>query len=95
VEETGNIFCGNLSWAIDDDQLKELFGAYGTVISARVICDRNTGHSRGFGFVEMADPSEAEKAIDKLNGAIVMNRPLRLDHATRPAYAVKSSGIKF
>jgi len=89
MESTANIFVGNLSWLIEDDQLKELFAAYGAVISARVICDRNTGHSRGFGFVEMADPGEADKALEKLNGAIVMNRPLRLDHATRPAYAVR------
>jgi len=88
MESTANIFCGNLSWAIDDDQLKDLFAVYGKVISARVICDRDTGHSRGFGFIEMADPAAAEKAIEKLNGAIVMNRPLRLDHATRPTYAM-------
>lgn len=63
-----NIFISNLSFAVKDADLSELFEEYGTVSSAKVIMDRESGRSRGFGFVEMAD-AEGQKAIDELNQA--------------------------
>ena len=63
-----NIFISNLSYAITDNDLQELFAAYGDITSAKVIMDRETGRSRGFGFVEMSD-EQGRKAIDELNQA--------------------------
>ena len=62
-----NIYVSNLSFKVTDNDLRELFSSYGAVDSAKVINDRMTGRSRGFGFVEMADNREAQKAIDELN----------------------------
>lgn len=62
-----NIFIAKLSWDTDDDGLREAFEPYGSVDSAKVIMDRDTGRSKGFGFVEMPDDSEAMEAIDSLN----------------------------
>lgn len=62
-----NIYVSNLSYAVNDGDLKELFEEYGVVSSAKVITDRETGRSRGFGFVEMPDDAESQKAIDELN----------------------------
>ena len=64
-----NIYISNLSYDVNDSDLRELFEEYGEVSSAKVIMDRETGRSRGFGFVEMADDAEGQKAIDELNGA--------------------------
>lgn len=64
-----NIYISNLSYAVNDGDLKELFGEYGEITSAKVITDRETGRSRGFGFVEMADDAQGQKAIDELNQA--------------------------
>jgi RNA recognition motif-containing protein len=65
-----NIYISNLSYGVDDNDLKELFAAFGNVSSAKVITDRYTGKSRGFGFVEMPDDTEAQQAIEKLNQAV-------------------------
>lgn len=64
-----NIYIANLSYAVSDADLKELFSEYGEISSAKVITDRETGRSRGFGFVEMADDAQGQKAIDELNQA--------------------------
>lgn len=64
-----NIYIANLSYAIHDADLKELFQEYGKVTSSKVISDRETGRSRGFGFVEMPDNAEGQKAITELNQA--------------------------
>ena len=64
-----NIYISNLSYAVNDGDLKDLFGEYGEISSAKVITDRETGRSRGFGFVEMADDAQGQKAIDELNQA--------------------------
>lgn len=64
-----NIYISNLSYAVNDADLKELFGEYGEITSAKVITDRETGRSRGFGFVEMSDDEQGQKAIDELNQA--------------------------
>ena len=62
------IYVGNLAWAVTADTLLELFAAHGKVIRAQVVTDRETGRSRGFGFVEMESDADAQKAIEALNG---------------------------
>lgn len=64
-----NIYISGLSFATNDADLNDLFSAYGEISSAKVIMDRETGRSRGFGFVEMTNDAEGQKAIDELNGA--------------------------
>ena len=74
-----NIYVGNLPWSANDEELRELFAAFGSVSSARVITDRETGRSRGFGFVEMDDG--AEEAIAELNGHELDSRPIRVSES--------------
>ena len=69
-----NIYVGNISWGLTDQDLENVFAEYGTVASAKIITDRATGRSRGFGFVEMSDGAEA--AIEALNGTEVDGREL-------------------
>ena len=80
-----NIFISNLSWAVRDADLRELFAEYGEISSAKVITDRETGKSRGFGFVEMPTEAEAKKAIEELNGAEFEGRALVVKEA-RPKF---------
>jgi len=75
------IFVGGLPFSVSDRQLEELFAAHGAVESARVVTDRMTGRSRGFGFVEMASDAEAEEAIEKLNGSQYGGRSLTVNEA--------------
>lgn len=75
------IFVGNFSFNTTDADLRQWFAPYGTVDSATVVTDRNTGRSRGFGFVEMPNNSEAEAAIAALNGADGGGRPLTVNEA--------------
>ena len=72
------LYVGNLPWSTTDAELEELFAAIGPVDSARVITDRETGRSRGFGFVEMAD---GQRAMDELNGKDMGGRALRVNEA--------------
>lgn len=74
------LYVGNLSYAVNDSTLRSLFEAYGSVDSARVISDRDTGQSKGFGFVEMSD-GDAQKAMGALNGREVEGRALRVNEA--------------
>ncbi|MCP4004981.1 MAG: RNA-binding protein [bacterium] len=74
------IYVGNLSWSATEADLRDLFGAYGEVQSAAVVTDRETGRSRGFGFVEMAQ-ADAEKAISELDGQDHQGRALRVNEA--------------
>ena len=76
-----NIYVGNLPFEIDDTELESTFAPFGEVSSARVIQDRFSGRSRGFGFVEMADDSQAEAAIQALNGKDFSGRPLTVNEA--------------
>ncbi len=76
-----DIYVGNLSYSASDADLRELFEAHGTVTSARVILDKFTGKSRGFGFVEMPDNAQAEAAIAATNGADLQGRPLRVNES--------------
>jgi RNA recognition motif-containing protein len=76
-----NIYVSNLSYSVQDEDLKEFFAEYGEVSSAKVIMDKFTQKSRGFGFVEMADDTAAQKAITELNGATVDGRAIRVNVA--------------
>ena len=76
-----DIYVGNLPYNTGDDELRELFEAYGAVSSARVIIDRDTGRSRGFGFVEMPNHDEAEKAIQATDGNDWEGRSLRVNES--------------
>ena len=71
-----NIYASNLGFNVQDEDLKEYFEEYGEVTSAKVIIDKFTNRSRGFGFVEMSDDTAAEKAIKELNGAVVEGRSI-------------------
>jgi RNA recognition motif-containing protein len=74
------LYVGNLPWSVDDGELQSLFSGIGTVHSARVITDRETGRSRGFGFVELDDDA-AQTAIAELNGKDMGGRALRVNEA--------------
>ena len=76
-----NIYVGNLSYGMSEDELREAFAAYGDVASVKILSDRETGRSRGFGFVEMPNQSEGEAAITQLNGKEVGGRTLRVNEA--------------
>jgi len=76
-----NIYVGNLSWGCTNDDLMQLFSQHGTVARAQVILDRETGRSRGFGFVEMANPDEAAAAVQALNNSDFQGRPLTVNEA--------------
>ena len=76
-----NIYVGNLTWECTADDLLALFQEHGSVSRAQVITDRETGRSRGFGFVEMDNDAEAQKAIEALNGADYQGRPLTVNEA--------------
>lgn len=75
------LYCGNLSYKLRSEQLEQLFSSYGTVVSAQVIEDRETGRSKGFGFVEMSTEQEAADAIDGLNGRDQDGRALQVNEA--------------
>lgn len=75
------LYVGGLPYSVSDRQLEELFSAHGTVESARVIIDRMSGRSRGFGFVEMSSQEEAQAAVDNLNGTDLEGRSLTVNEA--------------
>jgi len=76
-----NLYVGNLSYQITEDELREAFAAYGEVASATLIKDKLTGQPRGFGFVEMPNEAEAQKAIQELNGKEIKGRALSVNPA--------------
>ncbi|HET6253454.1 MAG TPA: RNA-binding protein [Puia sp.] len=76
-----NIYVANLSFAVQDEDLREFFTPYGEVTSAKVIMDKVSGRSRGFGFVEMSDDEAARKAITELDGATVEGRAIKVNEA--------------
>ncbi len=85
-----NIFVGNLSYGAGEDDIRGLFEQFGTVERASIVTDRETGQARGFGFVEMANDAEAERAIAALNGAELKGRAITVNvarpRAERPAF---------
>lgn len=84
------LFVGSLAWAVDDDKLSDFFASAGTVVSANVIKDRDSGRSKGFGFVEMSSDDEAKKAVAELNGKELEGRAINVSEARpreeRPRY---------
>src|SRR3954467_8333691 len=76
-----NIYVSNLSFNVQDEDLREFFAPYGEVTSAKVIMDKMTNQSRGFGFVEMSDETASKKAIAELDGASVENRTIKVMEA--------------
>ena len=76
-----NIYVSNLSFNVQDEDLREFFAPYGEVTSAKVIMDKMTNQSRGFGFVEMSDEAASKKAIAELDGATVENRTIKVQEA--------------
>lgn len=80
------LFVGSLAWATDDQALEEAFSPFGTIISAKVIVDRESGRSKGFGFVEFEDDNAAKEAIAKMNGTDLGGRSIIVNEA-RPQEA--------
>ena len=76
-----NIYVGNLAYSTTDSSLEEAFGAHGTVERAKVVIDRDSGRSRGFGFVEMPNDEEAKAAIEAMNGSDMDGRALNVNEA--------------
>lgn len=86
------IFVGNLSYDATEEGLKDLFAAYGTVESVRIITDRDTGKSRGFAFVEMANQGECQNAVKAMDGYRHLNRNLRVNEAQPQAARPRAGG---
>ena len=76
-----NIYIGNISYSVDEQELGQIFSEYGEVSSAKIIIDRVTGRSKGFGFVEMPNDDEGQQAIDNLEGKEINGRKLRVNEA--------------
>jgi RNA recognition motif-containing protein len=87
-----NIYVGNLSYQLTVEELREAFEGFGAVETAKIIFDKETGRSKGFGFVEMADQSEGEAAVEALNGANLKGRALKVNEARPKAEGGRSSG---
>jgi len=75
------LYVGNLSYNTNEDSLRNYFASFGNVVSAKIIIDRETGNSKGFGFVEMGSDAEAESAIAGTNGTDLDGRPIRVNEA--------------
>ena len=86
------LFVGNLSFQVNDVELEDLFKQYGSVTSAKVIVDRRTGRSRGFGFVEMNAEDQAQQAVEGLNGFEVKDRPINVSFARKQGEEDRSFG---
>src|SRR5687767_7259100 len=93
-----NIYVSNLSFNVQDEDLREFFSEYGEVSSAKIITDKFTGKSRGFGFVEMPDTEAAQKAIAELDNGVVEGRTIRVMEAKpkeeRPARSNGGGGFR-
>jgi RNA recognition motif-containing protein len=93
-----NIYVSNLSFNVQDEDLREFFTEYGEVTSAKVIMDKMTNQSRGFGFVEMSDDEASKKAITELDGATVEGRTIKVMEAKpkedRPARSNSGGGFR-
>ena len=87
-----NIYVGNIPYSVSEGDLKDAFGAFGEVESARIVMDRETGKSKGFAFVEMGDNDAAQKAIDSLNGSDFGGRKIVVNEA-RPREDHRSGGF--
>ncbi len=79
-----NIYAGNLNYSLSEEDLEKVFSEFGEVTSVKIIRDKYTDQSKGFGFIEMADDAASQKAIDELNGSDVKGRELRVNQARPP-----------
>jgi RNA recognition motif-containing protein len=79
-----NIYAGNLNYSLTEEELEKVFAEYGEVASVKIIRDKYTDQSKGFGFIEMSDDAAAQKAIDELNGSELKGRELRVNQARPP-----------
>ncbi len=75
------LYVGNLAFSVTDDELMQAFTSFGNIMSARVVMDRMTGRSKGFGFVEIEDDGQADEAVNKMNGQTIAGRPVRVSEA--------------
>lgn len=93
-----NIYVGNLAFAVTDQELREAFEPYGTVVSASIVMDRETGRSRGFGFIEMEQNEDGQRAIQEMNGKEWRGRSLTVNEARpreeRPRYGGGGGGYR-
>ncbi|MBO5689128.1 MAG: RNA-binding protein [Lentisphaeria bacterium] len=89
-----NIYVGNLPYSIDRDQLREIFAQFGEVRAARIVIDRESGKSKGFGFVDMDNDAEANEAIAKLNGTEIGGRKAVINEA-RPREDRPAGGRRY
>ncbi len=88
-----NVYVGNLSYSTSSEELREVFEKFGEVTSANVISDRDSGRSKGFGFVEMSDDAQAKQAIENLNGTDLDGRTITVNEARpRESRPPRSSG---
>jgi RNA recognition motif-containing protein len=87
-----NIFVGSLPFSLEESELQEFFEEYGEVTSAKIITDKFSGRSRGFGFVEMPNDEEAKKAIEELNGAEVNGRAIVVNESEKREGGRRSGG---
>ena len=87
------LYVGNLSYGVDSSELEQLFGAHGQVVSAQIINDRDTGRSKGFGFVQMGSDEEAQAAITALNGHEMEGRALTVNEAKPRTDRPRSGGF--
>jgi RNA recognition motif-containing protein len=94
-----NIYVGNLAYSVTEEELREAFGAYGEITSCSLISDKFTGQSKGFGFVEMANNSEADAAIKALNETALKGRNIKVNQAKprgeRPARGGGGGGRRY
>ncbi len=89
------IYAGNLSYSVTDEDLRSAFAQFGSVDSADVIMDRNSGRSKGFGFVEMGDANEAKAAIEGLNGKDLQGRAMNVNEARPRAERPERSTYRY
>jgi RNA recognition motif-containing protein len=89
---SSKLYVGNLAYSTSEDAIKTLFGQHGEVVSVNLITDRDTGRPKGFGFVEMATPEEAEAARAAVDGTQLDGRTLKVDIAKEPAPRAPRSG---
>ncbi|KAG0251919.1 hypothetical protein DFQ27_008425 [Actinomortierella ambigua] len=92
MSTSSKLFVGNLSWHTTDDSLRDAFGAYGHVTDVIVMRDRDTGRSRGFGFVTLDNQTDAEKAIEQLNGVELDGRAIKVNLAIQRERSERSGG---
>lgn len=88
-----NIYVGNISWNVTEDELRDLFAGHGEVVKANIIKDKFTGKSRGFGFVEMSNDEEAQAAIEELNGKDLGGRTLTVSQAKERTERPRNGGF--